>query len=245
MPPKPCIWRLASSCCGMAGQAGIDHLLDPGMALQEARRRPWRCCNGAPCAAPASSGRAAPGSCRTGPAMAPTAFCRKVRRSRRSAFSPTTSTPPTMSEWPFRYLVAECMTMSKPCSSGRCTQGLAKVLSQTVMMPRLRASGGQRREVGQLQQRVGRRLDPDHAGLRPDRRLEGGGVGQVDEAEGELGRALAHPARTAAGCRRRDRPWRPRGRRCRAAPAAVAVAARPEAKAKPAAPLSRSAMQRS
>ena len=72
--------------------------------------------------------------------MAPTAFCRKVRRSRRSAFSPTTSTPPTMSEWPFRYLVAECMTMSKPCSIGRCTQGLAKVLSQTVMMPRLRAA---------------------------------------------------------------------------------------------------------
>ena len=34
--------------------------------------------NGAPCAAPASSGRAAPGSCRTGPAIAPTAFCRKA-----------------------------------------------------------------------------------------------------------------------------------------------------------------------
>ena len=83
--------------------------------------------------------------------------------------------------------------MSKPCSMGRCTQGLAKVLSQTVMMPRLRASGGQRREVDQLQQRVGRRLHPEHAGLRPDRRLEGGGVGQIDKAEGELGRALAHP----------------------------------------------------
>ena len=45
----------------------------------------------------------------------------RSRRSWRSAFSPTTSTPPTMSEWPFRYLVAECMTMSKPSSSGRCT----------------------------------------------------------------------------------------------------------------------------
>ena len=78
--------------------------------------RPWRCCNGAPCAAPGSSARAAPGSCRR---------ARRWRRWRsagrsgaraRSAFSPTTSTPPTMSEWPFRYLVAECMTMSKPCS---------------------------------------------------------------------------------------------------------------------------------
>ena len=33
-----------------------------------------------------------------------------------------------------------------------------------------------RREVGQPQQRVGRRLDPDHPRLRPDRRLERGEV---------------------------------------------------------------------
>ena len=56
-------------------------------------------------------------------------------RSRSSGRSPTTTMPPTMSEWPLRYLVAECMTMSKPCSSGRCTHGLAKVLSATAMMP--------------------------------------------------------------------------------------------------------------
>jgi len=43
------------------------------------------------------------------------------------------------SEWPFRYLVVECTTMSKPSSRGRCTQGEAKVLSHTEMMPRLRA----------------------------------------------------------------------------------------------------------
>ena len=34
-------------------------------------------------------------------------------------------------EWPLRYLVAECMTMSAPCSSGRCRIGDAKVLSTT------------------------------------------------------------------------------------------------------------------
>ena len=38
-----------------------------------------------------------------------------------------------MSEWPLRYLVAECTTISKPSSSGRWIHGLAKVLSATAM----------------------------------------------------------------------------------------------------------------
>ena len=71
-----------------------------------------------------------------GPEMAPTAFWRKVSLSASSALSPTTATPPTMSEWPFRYLVVECTTASAPSSSGRWIQGLAKVLSTTVQMPR-------------------------------------------------------------------------------------------------------------
>ena len=37
----------------------------------------------------------------------------------RSLLSPTTAAPPTMSEWPLRYLVVECITMSKPYSIGR------------------------------------------------------------------------------------------------------------------------------
>ena len=45
-----------------------------------------------------------------------------------------------MSEWPFRYLVVECTTTSKPRSSGRCTHGLAKVLSAPASTPRRRAS---------------------------------------------------------------------------------------------------------
>jgi hypothetical protein len=43
-----------------------------------------------------------------------------------------------MSEWPLRYLVAECMTRSIPISSGFWIQGVAKVLSQTVRIPRSR-----------------------------------------------------------------------------------------------------------
>jgi hypothetical protein len=50
------------------------------------------------------------------------------------------ATPLITSEWPLRYLVAECTTTSMPCSSGRCTQGDAKVLSATVMMPRALAT---------------------------------------------------------------------------------------------------------
>ena len=56
-----------------------------------------------------------------------------------SSASLTIATPPTMSEWPFRNFVAECMTMSAPSSSGRWIQGVAKVLSTTTRMPRLRA----------------------------------------------------------------------------------------------------------
>ena len=48
-------------------------------------------------------------------------FERVRRRSASSALSPTTRQPPTVSEWPAMYLVVECMTTSKPCSSGRWT----------------------------------------------------------------------------------------------------------------------------
>ncbi len=43
--------------------------------------------------------------------------------------------PPTTSEWPPRYLVAECTTTSAPCSKGRWSAGVAKVLSTTRIAP--------------------------------------------------------------------------------------------------------------
>ena len=36
-----------------------------------------------------------------------------------------------LSLWPFRYLVVLCSTRSQPKASGRCSAGLAKVLSTT------------------------------------------------------------------------------------------------------------------
>src|ERR1043165_10273396 len=50
-----------------------------------------------------------------------------------SAFSPTTTIPPTMSECPFKYFVAECTTRSQPNVKGCWIQGVAKVLSSTVI----------------------------------------------------------------------------------------------------------------
>ena len=51
-----------------------------------------------------------------------------------------TTTPPTLSLWPFRYLVVLCVTRSAPNSIGRCTYGLANVLSTTTATPRVWAA---------------------------------------------------------------------------------------------------------
>jgi len=45
-----------------------------------------------------------------------------------------------MSEWPFRYFVAECNTRSAPYSIGRCRIGEQNVLSTTKSSPCLRAN---------------------------------------------------------------------------------------------------------
>ena len=63
-----------------------------------------------------------------GPGTAPTAFWRNANFSARSSRR-VTAMPPTMSEWPFRYLVVEWTTMSAPNSNGRWKTGVAKVLS--------------------------------------------------------------------------------------------------------------------
>ena len=77
--------------------------------------------------------------------------------------------PPTTSEWPPQYFVVECTTTSAPSASGCWRYGEAKVLSTTSSAPASWATLGERRDVGDAEQRVGRRLDPDHLGLRPGR----------------------------------------------------------------------------
>ena len=54
------------------------------------------------------------------------------------------------------------------------------------------ADFGDRLQVDQLEQGVGRRLQPDQLGLRQHRRFHGLGVGHVDEAEAQTGGLAAH-----------------------------------------------------
>ncbi len=74
------------------------------------------------------------------------------------------SAPAITSLWPFRYFVAECMTMSAPSASGRVSTGVAAVLSTASSAPAAMRDLGGGGDVGHLPQRIGRRLDPDELG---------------------------------------------------------------------------------
>ncbi len=60
---------------------------------------------------------------------------------------------------------------------------------------------GNRFEIRQFQQRIGRRLDPDHPGFRADRRLQRREIVRLHPGNGQPGGALTHifqqPVRTA------------------------------------------------
>ena len=135
----------------------------PG-ARSGTRRPARRCRSAAPSAAPGSSARAGPARRRTARRPRPSRSGGSASRSARSR-SRTTSAPPTTSEWPPQYLVVECTTTSAPRVSGCWRYGEAKVLSTTSSAPASWAIAGQRLDVGDVEQRVGRRLDPDHLGL--------------------------------------------------------------------------------
>ena len=60
----------------------------------------------------------------------------------------------------------------------RAGEGVVGHRDQAVLARDLR----QRGQVGQLEQRVARRLDPQHLGLGPDRRAHRVEVGEIDEA---------------------------------------------------------------
>ena len=209
------------------------------------RHARWR--SGAPCAAPASSARAAPGSCRTGPAIAPTAFCRKASCSAQLG------------------VVADHDARRRPCRSGRSgtwwssarrcrsrapaaagSRGWRRCCRRRRARPRLRASAAIASRSTSLQQRIGRRLDPDHAGSRagspPRRRARSVRSTKLNV---EPGRAPAHLLEQPEACRHRGRRWRRRGRRRRAARAPWRSPPGPRRRRSRRVPLSRSAMQRS
>ena len=64
----------------------------------------------------------------------PAAFWISRKRSLCSGLVPM-SAPPRPSEWPLRYLVVECITMSAPSASGLCSTGDRNVLSTLTSAP--------------------------------------------------------------------------------------------------------------
>ncbi len=88
-----------------------------------------------------------------------------LMRCQKASSSRVASAPAIRSEWPFRYLVAECMTMSAPRSSGRVSTGVAAVESTASFAPAAFAIARRGRDVRHRPHRVGRRFDPDEPRL--------------------------------------------------------------------------------
>ena len=150
------------------------------------------------------------------PRMVPS--CARIVRSfcQYSSSRAPTRAPAMMSEWPLRYLVAECMTMSAPSSIGRVSTGVPTVEVDAEQRAGAMGDLGGRGDVGDAPRRIGRRLDPHQLGRAgPDGGGDGVGAVGVDEVDLEAPlRARSPPASCAATS---TSPWAPR--RGRPAPA--------------------------
>ena len=91
------------------------------------------------------------------------------------------TTPRVASLWPAMALVAECTTRSTPWSSGRCTSGVAKVESTTVIGPAMAPSSS--RSTRSRRGLAGVSAMHQHRLARPDGLGERARVGAVDEGD--------------------------------------------------------------
>ena len=117
------------------------------------------------------------------PGIAPTRSRRPFSTSY-SWSSVVTSAPSTASAWPERYLVAEWTTRSAPLVSGTLAQGSGEGVVDDDVRADVVRGRRDRLDVGDLQGRVRRGLEPDQ------RRVVAGlhdrvGVGDVDQPGGE------------------------------------------------------------
>ena len=95
----------------------------------------------------------------------------RMRRSNTSS-SAVTHSPTSRSLWPPMNLVPLCITIAAPNSSGRCNSGVANVESTTIRARGCAAAAPIAGEIGDVEGRVRRRLDPEDIGAR--RRQDGG-----------------------------------------------------------------------
>ena len=164
---------------GAAGRPGIEHRRDMLVCARSARRGAARCA----AARDAQEERAHAAQQQPGLERAEDrAGCARehlITRFQKSSSARVTSAPAITSEWPFRYLVAECITMSAPSSIGRVSTGVATVestASRRAGACAIAAVGG---DVGDVPGRIRRRLDPDQprlAGTQPPPRRAAGSV---------------------------------------------------------------------
>ena len=89
--------------------------------------------------------------------------------------------PASTSEWPFRYLVAECITRSAPSCSGRQPIGVAIVLSTAILTPGRPGGGRQPGQVGHGRTSGFEIVSAKQQAGAVERALDRRLVGEVDE----------------------------------------------------------------
>ena len=147
---------------------GPDATAGPGRALpkptgglRSASPAARRCPRARARARRACAGRAAAARPRTVRGSRRAAMRTCLMRVHSASSRAAASTPAITSEWPLRYFVAECITMSAPSASGLVNSGVATVESTPSTAPAACAMSGDGRDVGDGPERIGRRLDPD------------------------------------------------------------------------------------
>ena len=138
--------------------------------------------------------------------MGPSIIRSRAARAKAGPSRANTIAPATTSEWPLRYLVAECSTISAPSARGRVSTGVDTVELMANSAPAACAHARRFRDIRDDPGRVRRCLDPDKLrAAGPDCRAERARVPRVDEGHLQpvARRILGQPLAQAPVHRRR------------------------------------------
>ena len=167
MPPNRFIWRAATSWPGWLGQARVVDRADAGVAERGTRRPARRCRSAAPCASRASSARAAPARRRTARRRRPSSSGGRRSRSATRPRSPgtvmpwpTTTAPPTTSRVAAAVLGRRVRDDVGAERERLLQVGRGEGVVDDEQRARLVGDLGERGDVGDAEQRVGRASRP-------------------------------------------------------------------------------------